>query len=114
MIVILNYINIFYIWGDALCLVWIVSRMEYDFKECVLAFRNKKSECYQYLMDNKYYLVAIPLIFVLVLLSVGLLSQAYTGMVKIRSELTISMSILNFILTPCLFMLFFLKLYKKH
>lgn len=107
-----NYINILGIWGYILTGIWIVSRMEYDLIDYIKAFGNWNAECFQYLKTNKYYIPLVAVILFLLVLSMGLLSQAYSGMIRIRTELTLIMSICMFVCTAIILILMFLRIIK--
>lgn len=110
----LNYINVICIWGMALSLVWAVAKMKFSLYRCFarLAF-HKDPSCFNWLMNNKHYLLSILAIAFLISLSLGLLSQANLGLIEIRTEFTIGCTIGVWLMLCPIIVLLFIKTLKS-
>lgn len=87
--------NILIIWALSITLFYVVGKMKYSFYKCFArSIFHKDHEYIQWLLKNKYYIYCIIIAYALIFISLGLLSQLYNGMVRIRQESTIMASIL--------------------
>ena len=110
---VLCLINIFAIWAFALALMWIVGKMRFSLWKCLVRyFYYKDGECMLWLKAHPYYLYSLITSWLLLYLSLGLLSALYEGVVRVRTEYTIAASVaIWFCLIPLVVKLF-LKAYK--
>lgn len=104
----IQLINILGIWALCVCLLWIVGKMKYSLYVCLVRkLYWKESQCFNWLMERKYFIWCHLLAPILIFLSLGLLSQLNYGLVRIRSEITLVTSIMVwFVLCPLIISLF--------
>lgn len=110
---ILHLANILTIWAFAICLMWVVGKIPHSFTKCILRiilYRDK--DCIEWLKQHKYYTLCLALIWLLLYVSLTLLSQLNYGLVRIRSEYTVAASAVIWILLCPLIIHLFLKAYK--
>lgn len=111
---VLHLANIFTIWGFAVTLMWVVGKIPVSFTKCMLriiVYRDK--DCMRWIKQHKYYIICLMLIWMLIYLSLALLSQLNYGMVRIRSEYTVFTSMCIWLLLCPLIVHLFLKAYKN-
>lgn len=111
---VLCLINIFTIWAFALALMWIVGKMKFSLWKCLIRyFYYKDNECLIWLKQHPYYLYSLVTSWLLLYLSLGLLSALYEGVVKVRTEYTILSSIAIWGFLVPLVVSLFIKAYKN-
>jgi len=110
---VLHLVNVLTIWALALALMWIVGKMKFSVYKCFarLVFHKDRS-CVDWLMLHKHYLYCLVVAWLLLFLSLGLLSQLYEGMVRIRREYTIIASACIFGFFVPLILTLFHRAYK--
>lgn len=111
---VLCLINIFAIWAFALALIWIVGKAKFSLWKCLIRYIfHKDDRCMIWLKAHPYYIYSLFTSWLLIYLSLGLLSSLYEGVVRVRTEYTIGASIaIWFILVPLVITLF-IKAYRE-